>query len=369
MDNSKERALKAVIKDKYYNDVLIGNIIFSGHRNKKYRFQMPYLCKDNIIKLSKNILGYEPQIFKHRHKIFQDIMYRAIQEDKVEQILSFIFKNGSPDKRVNDYKNYYIEKSFDKALDALNEALMKSNYFIAYDNNHLMITEAKYDKGYVAFLDILGFKNKIESKEFTDIYNVFQRIKSKKKDQDENNSNCDTKFLFCSDSIFITSHELDSVVRFASSLSLEIMESLDLGVRGAITYGEYFHSGNIVYGPAIIEACRLEKEEAKYSRIIIDQSVLNKMNSDQSNVLYKEAKKEISLNIFEKELLNIFDENSYGTMKKRREWILNKIHNTNQEEKNIKDKYTWLIRPFNLACKRYGNDQDFASLIINENQL
>ena len=56
-------------------------------------------------------------------------------------------------------------------------------------------------------------------------------------------------------------------------------------------------------------------------------------------------------------------------MKKRREWILNKIHNTNQEKKNIKDKYTWLIRPFNLACKRYGNDHEFASLIINENQL
>jgi hypothetical protein len=270
---------------------------------------------------------------------------------------------------VNDYKNYYIEKSFDKALDALNEALMKSNYFIAYDNNHLMITEAKYDKGYVAFLDILGFKNKIESKEFTDIYNVFQRIKSKKKDQDENNSNCDTKFLFCSDSIFITSHELDSVVRIASSLSLEIMELLDLGVRGAITYGDYFHSGNIVYGPAIIEACRLEKEEAKYSRVIIDQSVINNMDSDQSNIFYKEVIKEISLNIFDKKFINLFDENPCGTLNQKREWILNKIHSTNQEKKEIKDKYTWLIRPFNLACKRYGNDQDFASLIINEDQL
>ena len=310
MDNSKEKALKAVFKEKYNNDVLIGNIIFSGHRNKKYRFQMPYLGKDNIIKLSKNILGYEPQIFKHRHKIFQDVMYKAIQEDKVEQILSFIFKNGSPDKRVDGYKNYYIEKSFDKALDALNEALMKSNYFIAYDNNHLLIDKVKYDKGYVAFLDILGFKNKVESKEFTNIYNVFQRIKSEKKNYDDNNnSKYGTKFLFCSDSIFITGHELDSVVRIASSLSLEIMELLDLGVRGAITYGDYFHSGNIVYGPAIIEACRLEKEEAKYSRVIIDQSVINNMDSDQSNVLYKEAKKEISLNIFEKELLNIFDEN------------------------------------------------------------
>lgn len=90
-----------------------------------------------------------------------------------------------------------------------------------------------YQKRIIAFIDILGFKTKVD-----DIDGLFYLL-------------------------------LDLV-----HLQLELA-SYDVLLRGGITIGDLYHDGSIVYGSAMNEAYLLESKKAKYPRIIAD--VHNKM--------------------------------------------------------------------------------------------
>ncbi|WP_041364194.1 hypothetical protein [Methylomonas methanica] len=52
-------------------------------------------------------------------------------------------------------------------------------------------------------------------------------------------------------------------------------EMANIGVffRGALTLGLIHHSGNIIYGPALVRAYLLETEQAKHPRIILDPDI------------------------------------------------------------------------------------------------
>ncbi len=45
-------------------------------------------------------------------------------------------------------------------------------------------------------------------------------------------------------------------------------------IRGGVTIGDLYHRNNIVYGPAMIEAYRLESKCAIYPRIIMSEDML-----------------------------------------------------------------------------------------------
>ncbi|GHV42744.1 hypothetical protein FACS189490_12370 [Clostridia bacterium] len=57
-------------------------------------------------------------------------------------------------------------------------------------------------------------------------------------------------------------------------------ETLNQGIllRGAITYGKLFHEKNM-WGPIMVEASRIEKENAKYARVIMSSDVKDKITS------------------------------------------------------------------------------------------
>jgi hypothetical protein len=48
----------------------------------------------------------------------------------------------------------------------------------------------------------------------------------------------------------------------------------DIYTRGAIVFGKLFHDGQMVFGPALLEAYNIEKKVAVYPRIIITSSAL-----------------------------------------------------------------------------------------------
>lgn len=46
-------------------------------------------------------------------------------------------------------------------------------------------------------------------------------------------------------------------------------------VRGGITFGLLYHSGGVVFGPAMVDAYRLESKVANYPRVVISPEVYN----------------------------------------------------------------------------------------------
>ena len=45
--------------------------------------------------------------------------------------------------------------------------------------------------------------------------------------------------------------------------------------RGAVVYGEAFHRGRVLFGPAVVKAYELERDVAKYPRVLVDGAVKN----------------------------------------------------------------------------------------------
>lgn len=362
MEKFKKDALKDVLLGRCSIDILIGDIVFTGYRCPKYSFQMPVLSKNDIIGLAKEILNYTPPNKRSRYLIFREVMSLAIERDKAEKLISFIFRDNAFNKKSSLYNGFYKEKTREKAINSLNNSLLKHGFLICNKEGQISIISAEYDRGYVAFLDILGFTNKVGSKVFHDIFDAFQIIKSERKNSDDNLTAIETRIVFFSDSIIVTSHELSSVVSISSQLSLQIMSLLNLGVRGGISYGQYFHRGSVVFGPAIIDAYELEKK-AEYSRIIMKKED----ECPWHDFLFTDKTEDFySINIFN-EVLSYSTDSPFIELNKNREWILEMINNYEiSDNEKIRKKYSWLIKPFNATCKFYANGNGISSLYIDE---
>lgn len=167
------------------------------------------------------------------------------------------------------------------------------------------VTEIKYEKRLVLFIDILGFsdlvmKSQADIKELQKIKNVLKRIEEKLIEQkyfeniheehqrkirsvysltDEVYINpSKIEYTQFSDSIIISMSYVSaqSLVSLISTVSLLQAEFLSQGVlfRGGITYGDIFHSENLCFGPAFIKAFHLEDKKAVFPRVLIDTDII-----------------------------------------------------------------------------------------------
>lgn len=140
-----------------------------------------------------------------------------------------------------------------------------------------------YENRFVLFLDILGFKKKVDATyskeqdlplEIEKLYNALETISE---------SNARTagskRFTQFSDSIVVSfndseeyefSHLLDDI-----SIMLYELASQGIFCRGAIAYGKFLHDEKFLFGPALVEAYETESKAALYPRVIIDKSVLD----------------------------------------------------------------------------------------------
>ncbi len=134
----------------------------------------------------------------------------------------------------------------------------------------------------IAFVDILGFKKKVENAsndalEAEKLHNALKRINTIKKENDGkgiyNRKSFGVEVNTFSDSAVISyPAEKDNLLYIILDL---IYLQLDLVlnnvlIRGAVTIGDLYHDGDIVYGPAMNYAYKLESEVAIYPRIIVD---------------------------------------------------------------------------------------------------
>ena len=147
-----------------------------------------------------------------------------------------------------------------------------------------MKKKIKYKKSIVTFFDILGFEKRVDKPgKPEELYAILNNFKHQSDPEMFGPSL--TKFTNFSDTTVrtttITSKENRNYqvgILFHELLDLIYTQTrlINIGVfiRGGVVIGDIYHDRDIVFGPGLNEAYRLEKEIAIYPRIIIDPEVL-----------------------------------------------------------------------------------------------
>jgi hypothetical protein len=131
----------------------------------------------------------------------------------------------------------------------------------------------EYEKRIVCYFDILGFgKNVIENNLTANIIQkLFNEIGYIINEYEQEQ----IQISHFSDSVVISIKNISksaTQLKFILDILIKLLE-YKLTARGAMVYGEIIHTKENVYGPALVMAVKLEKENAIYPRIILDKSL------------------------------------------------------------------------------------------------
>ena len=164
----------------------------------------------------------------------------------------------------------------------------------------------EYEERVVVYLDVLGWKNLVISEKtklpqeimgyVTKIeykHNQNQKIKKTRRvsDYKDKNYGFDSEYFNTEEmSIFSDTIVYSHPAKYAKNLLVDIsffitgLINSGLLIRGGITVGNLYHDGNIIIGPALIEAYELENK-AIYPRVICSYELLK--NSENWEEYFK----------------------------------------------------------------------------------
>lgn len=157
-----------------------------------------------------------------------------------------------------------------------------------------------YKEKYIAFLDILGFKDMVKKSGQTqvakdEIHIILDEMNKIVISDKTENSNKRNVVKHISDSIILSYEEFPQLVEKIIKIQIAFIK-YDVYLRGAVTFGKVFDNTKTIYGPGIIRAYELESSIAIYPRIIIDDGsdnmfesineMGNKIKKDQDGLLY-----------------------------------------------------------------------------------
>lgn len=213
-----------------------------------------------------------------------------------------------------------------------------------------------YTDCYIAFLDILGFKELIKTKSCDELYSIFTEKMKKhtskiyKGAKEIINLN-DVKLKVMSDSIcfFVDSkiqNSLFGLILTCAEFQAELLKySKPILSRGAIVKGKLYANGDIIFGPGFVDAYIMEEQKATYPRIIMTINTFDsaKCNTDDcianylSNLVYRDTDDFITIDSLE--VFEGFDTD--GTYcKNLYNHILNALNTT--EDNSVREKYLYL---------------------------
>lgn len=164
--------------------------------------------------------------------------------------------------------------------------------------------DKNYTECYIAFLDILGFKNLIGKSSCQNILDIFNDIKNPLKAAyvgDENNiaqgieaaKHIKTKVMSDSVCFYIDTAVPDALLCLIQCCAIFqaklLRRSLPILARGAIVLGDIYAEGDTTFGPGMTQAYLLEEKSAKYPRIIITKDTIISARENASRPRLKDA--------------------------------------------------------------------------------
>jgi hypothetical protein len=147
-------------------------------------------------------------------------------------------------------------------------------------------TTAVYRTAIVTFVDILGFRELVRSRDALQLFDLIQEIRSTAGQGDEppggDSSEINwTRVHAFSDSV-VRVRTYDSDFR-EGALFYELLDLVHaqtelagkgILIRGAMTAGQIYTSADLAFGPAFVRSYDLESSLANYPRIVIDPQLI-----------------------------------------------------------------------------------------------
>lgn len=202
------------------------------------------------------------------------------------------------------------------------------------------------DYTYFAFLDVLGYKNYLKkdiensSLEFKDklesAFSVFHSINA-----------VELQHKSVSDSIFLYSSN-ENPKGFLENIKKIYTSFIDNGLllRGGVSYNRHFENSSITYSLALTEAYQLESEQAIFPRVMIHDSVVQKLKNESlagKNNYYQEI---ISSSLLIKDgsmvMLNILDDANWDLVYRGCQLIYNSNKIEIDRDGRVRVKHVWL---------------------------
>ena len=233
--------------------------------------------------------------------------------------------------------------------------------------------DVQYTQYYVAFLDILGFKNIVNTSSFDKVLDIFKSIITNSEavkalwhaaEDDDistegerckqyNESLEETKIHIMSDSIVVATPDwhpesLAVVVDICNSIQTLLFNlNAPILLRGAIAIGDFYLNENLVFGKGLVDAYWAQEKYAVYPRIIVsnDITVGRRVSIDNDNDLPKDEDGYYYINCIERYLgkdrtwEEIESSEPYVKLKNMIDRNLN-----GYKDDRVRQKYLWLER-------------------------
>ena len=151
-----------------------------------------------------------------------------------------------------------------------------------------VVKSENYEECYVAFIDLLGFKNIVKTLECKEIYSIFEEIKDESLIQPirfcggDSNYNLPLdkvqKYVMSDSVIFYINireeYSLAALIKQVSYSAQKLLrQNLPILMRGGISKGALFIRERIIYGPALNEAYELQEDVSVYPRIVLANTI------------------------------------------------------------------------------------------------
>ena len=136
----------------------------------------------------------------------------------------------------------------------------------------------QYSQYYVAFLDILGFKGRVNNSSCGDLLKIFRYLdqynnmffRFLKNEHDDIRNRIKMKIMSDSICIYIEANILNALYELVSFCTMFQHNLLTIDpcvfIRGGITYGDMYVKDDTMFGPALTEAYLLEEDNARVPR-------------------------------------------------------------------------------------------------------
>jgi len=143
-----------------------------------------------------------------------------------------------------------------------------------------------YDLRAVAFIDLLGFRERVLSLREDNqdalqmVYHALQTMK-RVKPTEKASSNGETIVTCFSDSVVLSSEpkNVAALIWRVGWLQAELLLSGIL-LRGGIAIGKTVHQNDILFGEGMVNAYHYESKVASYPRVVIENEVMTKLQND-----------------------------------------------------------------------------------------
>jgi hypothetical protein len=246
-------------------------------------------------------------------------------------------------------------------------------------------------KSFCAYLDILGFSEKVVSNDIKYFNKYLSVLEKELKYVDKRHELSAFELKIFTDN-FVFGHpwydeygevELANIFDVLAHIQFNFLLS-DIFIRGAVSMSELYMDENIVLGPAIIDAYKLETEKAVYPRIILSNEVIEVVKGHTR--YYSEPKdspqnREYLIDIDGHYFINYlyiviegnydYDEDVERELLKHKKVVTRNI-DLHRDNFKLHEKYIWIGRYHNYFCETFlkrFKKIDMHEIRIEENIL